>query len=79
MSISDSLQEIKSDVKDLKQSHADVSDKLIVFGQSINDLDKWKTSVLTEKEERKKGVRKVISTVVGGLVLAVLAYVLGLK
>ena len=79
MSVNESLQEIRSDVKDLKRSHEDVSDKLNKYGQSITSLNEWKTSVLTEKEERKKGVRKVISTVVGGVLLAVIVYVLGLK
>ena len=79
MSVNESLQEIRSDVKDLKQSHEDVSQKLVQYGQSIKTLDEWKTSVFQEKEERKKGLRKIASTVVGGLLLAVLVYVLGLK
>ena len=79
MSVSDSLQEIRSDIKDLKKSHEDVSDRLTQYGQSITSLNEWKTSVLTEKEERKKGLRKIASTVIGGLLLAVLVYVFGLK
>lgn len=75
MGIHESLQEIKSDVKDLKQGHEDVSQNLIKFGQRIDALDDWKA----KKERHRELIKKTVYAAIGTVVAAFIVYVFGLK
>lgn len=75
MGINEALQEIKSDVKALKEGHDDVSKNLIKFGQRIDVLDEWKA----KKERHKDLVRKTIYGAIGTIVAALVIYFFGLK
>lgn len=75
MGINEALQEIKSDVKALKEGHDDVSKNLIKFGQRIDVLDEWKT----KKERNKDLIKKTVYGAIGTVVAALIIYLFGLK
>lgn len=79
MGIHEALQEIKSDVKDLKQGHEDVSHNLIKFGQRIDILDDWKNAKEKAKEEHKKLIKRTLFGAIGTVFAAAIIFLLGWK
>jgi hypothetical protein len=75
MSINESIQEIRQDVKALKTGQDGFTKDLLGVSARIETLDTWKKS----REESRKAIKTTILTVMGGVAIAVIVWLLKIK
>jgi hypothetical protein len=79
MGVHESLLEIKSDIKELKEGHVDVSINLVKFGQRIDIIDDWKKAKEKAREDHRKLIKRTLYGALGTVIAAAVIFLLGWK